>query len=291
MREIDIYIDWFRKFVIYIALLGFAVLMGPFGTYATLEVWDRMIFWTVDIIVVAFFSHLALHGIYKASAVSHITPPTRFGMSIALGAVPAAGVIGFIYNVMAPEIADEVYFPALWSEAMIFAILLASIEFILWPQIVGRPKGRPEPPLFIPHDRVPRMPPPDDTVIEVAALDASEPSQAVIDAPPDPQPSRLALRLPHELRDAEIVSVSMQDHYAEITTTAGAHLILMRMADALDLLDDTPGAQVHRSHWAAAAHAQALRRDGRKYEIEMSDGRVLPVSGSYLDAARDLVGE
>ncbi|MFD1342000.1 LytTR family DNA-binding domain-containing protein [Litorisediminicola beolgyonensis] len=290
MREIDIYIDWFRKFVIYIALLGFAVLMGPFGTYATLDPWDRVIFWTVDIIVVAFFTHLALHGIYKAPAVSHITPPTRFGMSVALGSIPAAGVIGFIYNVMAPEIADEVYFPALWSEAMIFSILLASIEFILWPQVVGRPKGRAEPPLFIPHDRVPRMPAPAEGVIEMAPAATVEAPEPVIEESA-PQASRLAQRLPHELRDAEIMSVSMQDHYAEITTTAGAHLILMRMADALDLLDDTPGAQVHRSHWAATAHAQTLRRDGRKYELEMSDGRVLPVSGSYLDAARDLVGE
>ncbi|WP_293441494.1 hypothetical protein [Planktotalea sp.] len=40
-----------------------------------------------------------------------------------------------------------------------------------------------------------------------------------------------------------------------VTTTLGSEMILMRMADAIDLLDGIAGVQTHRSHWAAQAHS------------------------------------
>lgn len=104
-----------------------------------------------------------------------------------------------------------------------------------------------------------------------------------------PVKSRLFERLPKELQDAQIISLSMQDHYAEVTTTLGPHLLLIRFSDAVALLDASEGAQIHRSHWVASAFAVGLKKCGRRHDLELSDGRSLPVSASFLTAAEKMV--
>jgi DNA-binding LytR/AlgR family response regulator len=95
----------------------------------------------------------------------------------------------------------------------------------------------------------------------------------------------LMSRLPPELQDDRIVSISMQDHYARVTTTSGSALILMRLSDAMDLLDGCPGARIHRSHWVAKGFAESIGKSGRRMELRLTDGRALPVGASYLKAA------
>lgn len=105
-------------------------------------------------------------------------------------------------------------------------------------------------------------------------------------------PRRTALhkRLPPELGD-EIISISMQDHYAEVTTTLGSYMILIRLTDAMQELDAIPGLRVHRSHYVTTAHLRKLRRDGGRLRVVLSDGRDLPVSASYVDAVRAALRE
>lgn len=92
-------------------------------------------------------------------------------------------------------------------------------------------------------------------------------------------------QLPPEI-GTDIVSLSMHDHYVEVTTTRGHHMLLMRMRDAVDALDGLDGFQIHRSHWVARRHAAQLERDGQRYSLGLSDGRSLPVSATYLDKVR-----
>lgn len=99
--------------------------------------------------------------------------------------------------------------------------------------------------------------------------------------PPVPLRTRFHERLTHDL-GTDIISLSMQDHYVEVTTTQGTGLILMRMRDALDELQGLPGVQLHRSHWAARSHLERMRRDKGKNSVQLSDGRRLPVSNTYL---------
>jgi hypothetical protein len=67
----------------------------------------------------------------------------------------------------------------------------------------------------------------------------------------------------------------VRDHYVEVTTTGGQHMLLMRLTDAIDELDDLPGERIHRSHWAAAAHLRRIARRGQKQVVLLSDGRDL----------------
>ncbi len=85
--------------------------------------------------------------------------------------------------------------------------------------------------------------------------------------------------------------MSMQDHYVDVTTTLGNEMILMRLSDAIDLLDGIPGAQTHRSHWAEKAHTKTLTRVARRHQLNLSDGRTLPVSSSYREAVEQMLDE
>lgn len=104
-------------------------------------------------------------------------------------------------------------------------------------------------------------------------------------AAPTRQRTAFHKRLPPELGD-DIISISMQDHYAEVTTTKGRHLVLIRLGDAIAELQGAPGVQLHRSHYASAAHLLRLHREGTRLWATLSDGRSLPVSASRAEAVR-----
>lgn len=104
-------------------------------------------------------------------------------------------------------------------------------------------------------------------------------------APPAVPRTVFHKRLPPDAGD-DIISISMQDHYAEVTTTQGKHLVLIRLADAMDELRDADGVQLHRSHFAMVAHLRELQRHDGKYRIVLSDGRILPISATHVDEVR-----
>lgn len=82
----------------------------------------------------------------------------------------------------------------------------------------------------------------------------------------------------------DIVSLTVRDHYVEVTTTKGMHTLLIRLTDAIEELDGLPGERLHRSHWAATAHLRIVARKGQKHVVRLSDDRELPVSKSYIAA-------
>lgn len=94
-------------------------------------------------------------------------------------------------------------------------------------------------------------------------------------------------RLPPHL-GTELISLSSQDHYVEVTTDKGRELIHMRLGDALGELSDYPGQQVHRSHWIAARAFRGVTRENNRLVVRLSDGRSLPVSRSFAPAVREM---
>jgi len=110
------------------------------------------------------------------------------------------------------------------------------------------------------------------------------PATAASAAPP--APPRLLARLPLAKRGA-LVSLSVQDHYVEVATTRGRELLLMRLSDAIAETEGCAGLQVHRSHWVALAQVQAARRDGARGVLTLSDGREIPISRTYVPAAKE----
>jgi hypothetical protein len=100
-----------------------------------------------------------------------------------------------------------------------------------------------------------------------------------------PQTAALLKRLPVELR-GPLQHLSMQDHYVEIVTDRGSHLVLMRLADAIAETAPVRGLQIHRSHWVAIDAVIRTRRDGDRQFVETRSGARLPISRSYRDRAK-----
>lgn len=100
--------------------------------------------------------------------------------------------------------------------------------------------------------------------------------------PPAPVPARNPFldRLPPQVGTA-LISLTMQDHYVEVTTAKGQTLLHMRFADALRELADYPGQQIHRSHWISGHAFTGLTREGGRIVAHLVDGRSLPVSRSH----------
>lgn len=83
----------------------------------------------------------------------------------------------------------------------------------------------------------------------------------------------------------DIIYLRVSGHYVEVTTSDGADVILMRLADAVDALGGL-GMRVHRSYWASYIHMNRLvRREGR-VRLHLAGGREIPVSRPYLKAVR-----
>ena len=96
---------------------------------------------------------------------------------------------------------------------------------------------------------------------------------------------RLLSRLAPDLRGS-LVSLSVYDHYVEVTTTKGRELLLMRLSDAIVEADGVEGLRTHRSHWVALKHVDHAFRNGDRIFLRMRDGRDIPVSRAKHDMLR-----
>lgn len=93
-------------------------------------------------------------------------------------------------------------------------------------------------------------------------------------------------RLPRRYHGAALYGVSAEDHYLRVHTDRGEELILLRFADAVRELDGSDGLQVHRSWWVMQDGVVEARSRAGKKELVLKSEQVVPVSRTYLKAAR-----
>lgn len=83
----------------------------------------------------------------------------------------------------------------------------------------------------------------------------------------------------------QLLRLSADDHYTQVVTNRGKELILIRFSDAVKEIGETPGLQIHRSHWVADSHVAELQRVHGALSLKTRDGTLLPVSRSSQKAA------
>jgi hypothetical protein len=105
------------------------------------------------------------------------------------------------------------------------------------------------------------------------------------EAVPAAFPSALVSKLPPGI-GSDIIALETEDHYLRVHAVGGSALILMRMADAVALLDPQLGAQVHRRWWVAQAAVAGMRMDGQKLSLCLIDKTIVPVSRTFSAAAK-----
>lgn len=103
-------------------------------------------------------------------------------------------------------------------------------------------------------------------------------------APPEDSapPCRLLQRIDAEARGC-LWSISVRDHYVDVTTSAGTTSLLMRFVDAIAETEPVEGARVHRSHWVAWAAVTAVEREGGKVFLRLQNGARVPVSKNHRE--------
>lgn len=113
----------------------------------------------------------------------------------------------------------------------------------------------------------------------VAELAARKARDEISDSLPTPPPRPALMdRLPLQFRQAALYAAMSEDHYVRLHTSAGDHLILMRLGDVEGLAQPLIGLSPHRSWWVAEGGVASVARVGGKLSLTLKDGTDVPVS-------------
>jgi hypothetical protein len=86
----------------------------------------------------------------------------------------------------------------------------------------------------------------------------------------------------------DLLALEMEDHYLRIHTAVGSDLILLRLRDALAELGPKRGRQVHRSWWVAETAVASTERAGPRTLLVLRNGLRVPVSRSFREPAKEM---
>ena len=107
-------------------------------------------------------------------------------------------------------------------------------------------------------------------------------------APPLPEAeAAFRRRLSAKRRGAVLIAIEAHDHYLKVHTDAGAELITLRFADALDELALAHGWRVHRSWWVAAEAVEDVRWRRGVGEVRLVGGLTAPASRTYAPVLKE----
>ena len=253
-KRVCLHVFWFLTTV---ALLAY---LGPFGTWASLTVSDRLLFWTTTVganWVVGHFVFTAMIRSFRARKW-----PTWSGVVLAalVTALPGTGTVWLVVAIYLDyQPSDASGIVELYTQVFVLHLIIGSLAFLL-------------------IDRTQRQ---RDTAREMSTLQSSAPGETVDAVPQSPPEAALLARLSARSR-ADLLHLRMQDHYVEVNTAAGSELLLLRFRDALREVEDVNGLQVHRSHWVARdAVARVERRGGGRVILRLVNGSRVPVSRSF----------
>ncbi len=244
-----------RPFVAAIALgplLGFA---GPFGSYPAYPTATRYLFWL----------GLTAAGVVAAVAADAALPVTRLragarrlGAVALVSALPMTFVVAWAMSLVQP---GRVFAPQ--QLPSLFAAV-AAVQLLI---------------VFATASNSPAV---DDAEAPGHAPAHLEPGKEAL---PAAFPSALLSRLPPGI-GSDIIALETEDHYLRVHTGEGSALILMRMADAVALLDPRLGAQVHRRWWVAEAAVTGVKTEGQKLSLCLIDKIVVPVGRTFAASVR-----
>ncbi len=233
-------------------LLGFA---GPFGSYPAFPTATRYAFWL----------GLTAAGVVAAVAADAVLPLTRLRAgAIRIGAVALVSALPMTFVVA-------------WTMS-----LVQPGRFFTPQQLLALFWGVAAVQLLVVYATTTTAPTADGAEAPGRAPALPEPGAEAI---PAAFPSALLSRLPPGI-GSDIIALETEDHYLRVHAVGGSALILMRMADAVALLDPQLGAQVHRRWWVAQAAVAGVRTEGQKLSLCLIDKSLVPVGRTFSAAAR-----
>ena len=253
-KSVGLHVFWF------LTTVGLLVYLGPFGTWASLTVSDRLLFWTI-----AVGANWVVGNVVFTSTIRSFRNrkwPTWTGLVLAalITALPGTGTVWLVVAIYLDyQPSDVSGIIELYAQVFVLHLIIGSLVF----HLIDRTRRQRD---IARKISVPESPPP------------GEKADAIAQAAPE---AALLARLSARSR-AKLLHLHMQDHYVEVNTAAGSELLLLRFRDALREVEDVNGLQVHRSHWVARdAVAGVERRGGGRVILRLVNGSRVPVSRSF----------
>ena len=240
-------------------VLGLAVVMGvtgPFGTYQTMGLGLRLIYFTLTGVLAWALVIGGIVVLQQIELFNRWPVAARMALVGIVAALPGTAEIIIIYSWLARPIPWRA-FPSIYPENAFLTVTIAVL--------VG---------LFIER----RLHADADT--ERARVAAAPAAIATSPAVPD-----FFRRVPPAL-GRDLLALEMEDHYLRIHTALGSDLILLRLRDALGELGPSRGRQVHRSWWVARDAVVGAERGNGRASLTLKTGAVAPVSRTYAQALR-----
>ena len=111
------------------------------------------------------------------------------------------------------------------------------------------------------------------------------PEDAQDEAETSPIATQLHERLPPGF--PAIIALSVEDHYTRVHSAERSEMVLMPLSEAIGLMPQNAGNQVHRSWWAARDAVASHKREGRDVKLILENGLEVPVSRAQVKALRE----
>lgn len=124
-----------------------------------------------------------------------------------------------------------------------------------------------------------------DRVLEDAPASPKGGAESDENAPARSPQSALHERLPPGF--PAILALSVEDHYTRVHASERSEMVLMPLSEAIGLMPEGQGEQVHRSWWAARAAVSSHRREGRDVKLTLRNGLEVPVSRTKVKPLRE----
>ena len=244
-----------------VCLVALFAFIGPFGTYDSLGTPDRIGYWAVAMggnwLVCGCLMMLAL---VLAGGASMRRRMLVTAAAAPVAAAPGTGVVLAAEALFRPGYADGISLPTIYLSV---AVLMLAIGLAVVAVLEVRRR--------------------------LADGSAATPRPERGRGPgtgPGPAPgARFLDRLPERL-GRDLIYLKTADHYVEAFTTAGSTLVLIRFVDAIAELEGAGGLRVHRSYWIANRHVTGSARRHGRTTLRLSGDHEVPVSRTYIAAAR-----
>lgn len=234
----------------WLVLAGASLLMGMVGPFGTFEMLlgPRLAYWAVVVVITATLGTLVDIVVLQLLP-AHWPRPLAAGLGGAIAGLPIALSVWLINLLAFGGVEPPISLSMLAAYCIPIAALVTTVA-------AGLRQSAPAP-------------------------------SAVADVPVQPAAIRPPLldrlALPQRGR---LLHLAVNDHYVDVTTDRGTTLVLIRLSDAMRETAPVPGLQVHRSHWVALDAVKRSSRQAGKPVLELENGTIVPVSRTFLDAAR-----
>ena len=248
--------EWVIELVVMVAVGVALAALGPFGSFAIGSFGARLAYWIpAALIGYAIFRPTTLAAILIARRLE-LPELAAAVVGVLVAAIPGTFAIAYLggYRPGDEPRLDDLF--QLYVQVSVIGVLVM-VVFVLMGQASTRPVA------------------------------GSAPGAATaIDSPTMPAPSAPFLdRLPGAWGH-RLLALEMEDHYVRAHGPDTSALILLRMRDAEAELAGIDGMRIHRSWWVARNAVERVVRDGRGYNVRLTNGLEPPVARDRVAALK-----